>query len=89
VIVVPLLTAVLELKTRVDSVRWLNYCYTGREGTVSKAICWRGLIFEASCAYSNISPLPSLDHVYCTAEKGVGAYFREDTVITCINISAI
>ena len=27
---------------------------------VSKAICWRGLIFEASCAYSKISPLPDL-----------------------------
>jgi hypothetical protein len=54
VIVAPLLAAVLALKTRVDSVRWR---YTGREETVSKAMCWRGLIFEASCAYSNISPL--------------------------------
>jgi hypothetical protein len=78
VIVAPLLAAVLELKTRVDSVRWLNERYTGREETVSKAICWRGLIFEASCAYSNISPLPVW--AMSIAEKG-GAYFRDDTVI--------
>jgi hypothetical protein len=54
----PLLPAVLELKTIVDSVRWLNEHYIGGEETVSKAICWRGLIFEASCAYLNISPPP-------------------------------
>ena len=47
---------------------------------VSKAICWRGLIFEASCAYSKISPLPDLGHVYCR-KRGGGAYFRDNTVL--------
>ena len=42
------------------SVRWLYKRYIGREETIGKAICWRGLIFEASCTYSKISPLPSL-----------------------------
>ena len=37
-----------------------------------------GLIIEVLCAYSKISPLPSLGHA--PAEKGGGAYFREGTV---------
>jgi hypothetical protein len=66
--IAPLLAAVLELKMKVDSVRWLNERYIGREETVSKAICWMGLYsrqVKASCAYLNISPLPCLGHVYC------------------------
>jgi hypothetical protein len=43
--VVPLLAAVLELKTIVDSVRWLNEHYIGGEEMISKAICWRGLSY--------------------------------------------
>ena len=65
--VAPLLAAVLELKTRVDSVRWPNEHYTGRNGMVSKKTFAGGrLMFEASCTYYlKISPLPSLGHVYC------------------------
>ena len=37
--------------------RWLGECYThGRENLVSKAICWRELIFEAYCANLKIGP---------------------------------
>ena len=39
--------------------------YIGREELVSKAIYRRGLIFEASCTYSKISPLPSVGSVHC------------------------
>ena len=39
-------------------------------------------MLEAYCTYySEIIPLPSLDHVYSTAEKVEGDYFWEDTVI--------
>jgi hypothetical protein len=47
-----------------------------RQRIVGKqSICWRGLTFEASCAYSKISPLPSL------LLKGGGgkSLFQEDT----------
>ena len=46
--IAPLLAAVLELKTRVDSTRWLNKRYIGREEMVGKAIilsAGAGLIF--------------------------------------------
>ena len=77
--VVPHLAAVLELKTRVHSVRWLDECYIGREEMVDKSICWRRLIFEASYAYmySKISPL-----LVWTEKKG--AYIWEDMVHTAL-----
>ena len=77
----PCLTTVLELKMVVDSVCWLDECYMGREEMESKAICWRGLIFEASCMYSKISPSPLwaistaeiLERLY---SGGYGIYFN-------------
>ena len=54
---------------------------------VSKVTCWRGLIFEVSCAYSKISPLPSLGHMSTAEKKGGGAYFREDTVYMQCHVS--
>ena len=39
--VAPLLAAMLELKTRVDSVQWLDEHYIVGEELTSKAICWR------------------------------------------------
>ena len=42
-----------------------------------------GGLYSRESAYSKISPLPSLGHVYC--KKRGGAYFREDTVISIIH----
>ncbi len=57
-IVAPLLAAVLELKTRVDSVRWLNERYTGGEEMVSKAICWRGAYIRGELRIFEYKPPP-------------------------------
>ena len=60
--VAPVLAGVLRLKMIVDC-RWLGECYIGGEKIVWLSVRG-GLIFEAHCAYSKVSPLPSLDHVY-------------------------
>jgi hypothetical protein len=66
----PLLAAVLELRKRVDFIWWPDECYIGREENliVRRAICWRGLIIEACCAYS----ISSLVWAISTAEKAGG-----------------
>ena len=74
------LVALLELKTRVESVRWLDDHYTGREEMIGKAICLRGAyILGELCMFENNSSPQSGP---CLLHKGGGGgtYFWEDMV---------
>ena len=66
--VVPVLAAVFKAQKENKLCTWLGECYIGEEKLVSRALCWRGLIYEAHRAHSKISP--SLFWSNSTAKKG-------------------
>ena len=81
----PHLATLLELKTRVrlSTIPKQVLHRERRDGGQSHLL--EGLIFEASCTYSKISPHPSLGvWAMSTAKKERGgAYFQEDMVLLC------
>ena len=85
--VAPFLAAVLELKMRVDSVQWLDEHYrqktNGRQSHLLEGAYI--LIFEASCAYSKISPLPKSGPCLLAEKRGEGLIFGKIWNIQAIN----